>query len=294
VEYARPKGVSILVWYNSGGDWTRAPQTPRDKMFDPATRRAEFERLRNIGIVGVKVDFFAGDGQSTIAYYHDLIQDAARFGLSVNFHGATLPRGWQRTYPNVLTTEAVRGFEFVTFDQKAAEDQPWHSAMLPFTRNVFDPMDFTPLSLGKVHDVTRRTTAGFELATTVLFTSGIQHFAEIPETLAKAPPYVRDFLRELPVVWEEVRFIDGFPGRFVVLARRAGKTWSVSGINGESQPNKLKLGLGELAGPGSGQSELIADGGDALGFRSERITLGAQPFELAIPARGGFVIIINR
>jgi alpha-glucosidase len=291
VNYARPKGVSILVWYNSGGDWTRAPQTPRDRMFDPATRRAEFQRLQKIGVAGVKIDFFAGDAQSTMAYYHELIQDAARAGLSVNFHGATLPRGWQRTYPNLLTTEAVRGFEFITFDQKNAEDEPWHAAMLPFTRNVFDPMDFTPLSLGRVHDIQRRTTVGFELATTALFTSGIQHFAEIPDTLAKAPEYVRTWLRRLPVVWDEVRFIDGFPGKYVVLARRAGKSWYVSGINGENTPRDLKLGLGELAGPTSGQ--LIGDGGDALGFRSEQLAITARPVELRIPARGGFVITIN-
>ena len=166
VEYARPKNVKILIWYNSAGEWNTTPLTPRDRMIDPATRRAELQKIKDLGIAGVKVDFFAGDAQSTIAYYHDILEDSAKIGLAVNFHGATLPRGWQRTYPNLMTMESVRGLEYNTFEQRNAEESPTHDAMLPFTRNVFDPMDFTPVVLDRLNNIVeRRTSAAFELAT---------------------------------------------------------------------------------------------------------------------------------
>jgi alpha-glucosidase len=294
VEYGRPKNVKILVWYNSAGAWNTTPQTPRDRMFDPATRRAELQRIKDLGVAGVKVDFFAGDAQSTIAYYHDILEDTARIGLTANFHGTTLPRGWQRTYPNLMTMEAVRGVEFNTFTQSNAEESPTHDAMLPFARNVFDPMDFTPVVLDRLNNtVERRTSAAFELATSVLFTSGIQHFAEIPAGMAKAPPYVRDFLKSVPVVWDEVKFIDGFPGQYAVIARRAGKTWYVAGINADRQPRKVKLDLKSLGV--TKQGALITDGIDFLGFKSETFPLekGVMADDITMRPRGGFVLTLQ-
>lgn len=294
-EYGKPKGVKILIWYNSAGEWNTTPLTPRDRMLTADGRRAELQKIKDIGVAGVKVDFFAGDAQSTIAYYLDILEDTARIGLAANFHGATLPRGWQRTYPNLLTMEAVRGMEYNTFEQSNAEFGPSHAAMLPFTRNVFDPMDFTPVVLDKLPHTERRSSAAFELATAVLFTSGIQHFAEIPQGMAKAPPYVREFLKRVPSVWDDVRFIDGFPGQYVVLARRAGKTWYVAGINADRTPRTIRLDLPSITGPGGGtRGRLITDGGEALGFKSDyfpmkRSTTG----ELTMAARGGFVLTLE-
>ena len=287
VEYGRPKGVKILIWYNSAGEWNTTPLTPRDLMEDDAIRRAEMKKIADIGI---KVDFFAGDAQSTIAYYHDIIEDAARAGLSVNFHGATLPRGWQRTYPNLMSMEAVRGMEYSTFEQANAERAPTHAAMLPFTRNVFDPMDYTPVVLDKLPRTERRSTAAFELATAVLFTSGIQHYAEIPAGMAKAPVYVQDFMKTVPVSWDDVKFIDGYPGQYVVLARRAGKKWYVAGINAEGQPRKVTVDLSALGVKGPGR--LITDGGDPLGFKSETFPLerGATRGVIEMRPKGGFVL----
>jgi alpha-glucosidase len=294
VEYARPKNVKILVWYNSAGEWNTTPQTPRDRMFDPTTRRAELQKIKDLGVAGVKVDFFAGDAQSTIAYYHDILEDTAKIGLTANFHGTTLPRGWQRTYPNLMTMEAVRGLEFNTFEQRNAEESPTHDAMLPFARNVFDPMDFTPVVLDRINNIIeRRTSAAFELATSVLFTSGIQHFAEIPAGMAKAPPYVREFLKSVPVVWDDVKFIDGFPGQFVVIARRAGKTWYVAGINADRQPRKVKIDLKALGV--TKQGALITDGIDFLGFKSETFPLekGVTADDITMRPRGGFVLTLR-
>lgn len=295
VDYGRAKNVKILIWYNSAGEWNTTPLTPRDRMENDETRRAEMKKIADIGIAGIKVDFFAGDAQSTIAYYHDILEDAARAGLAVNFHGATLPRGWQRTYPNLMTMESVRGMEYNTFVQENAERGPEHAAMLPFARNVFDPMDFTPMVLDKLPHTERRSSAAFELATSVLFTSGIQHYAEIPAGMAKAPGYVRDFLKKLPNTWDDVKFIDGFPGRFVVIARRSGKTWTVAGINADTKPVTVKLDLSAFGARKPGT--LIADGsGEAdLGFKSDFFPLekSATSGTIEMRGRGGFVLTLN-
>ena len=293
IDYARRKGVGVLLWYNSAGDWNSAPQTPRNLMLTHASRMREFERLKTMGAAGLKIDFFGGDGQSMIGYYHDILEDAAPYGFVLNFHGATVPRGWQRTYPHLMTVEAIRGLEYLTFEQKNADEEPSHAAMLPFTRNVFDPMDFTPMVLDRINRIERRTTSAFELALTVLFTSGIQHYAEIPEGMRKAPPYVRDFLRGVPSVWDETKFLEGYPGKFAVFARRGEGRWYVAGINGESKVRKLTLDLGEFqVGP---IGSLIADGdGGNLSFRAETIHLSAsRKLELIMPSRGGFVLVLK-
>jgi hypothetical protein len=292
IDFARGKNVSILLWYNSAGDWNKAPQTPRDLMLTHESRVREFKRLKQMGVAGLKIDFFGGDGQSMINYYQDILNDAAPFGLLMNFHGATLPRGWQRTYPQLMTMEAVKGMEFVTFDQKNADQQPTHAAMLPFTRNLFDPMDFTPMALDRVNDrIQRRTTSGFELALSVLFTSGIQHYAEIPDGMVKAPDFVRDFLKHVPSVWEDVKFLGGYPGKYVVLARQGDGRWYVAGINGEDTEKKVTLDLRVLnvRSPGT----LITDG-DAgnLSFRQGIVRLvTTQTVELTMKPHGGFVIV---
>jgi hypothetical protein len=291
VAYGRTKNVRLLLWYNSAGDWNTTPQTPRNRLLTHEQRTSEFARLRAIGVAGVKVDFFGGDGQSVIAYYHDILMDAAAAGLLVNFHGATLPRGWQRTYPNLMTMEAVRGLEYVTFGQSNADEEPSHAAMLPFTRNVFDPMDFTPMVLDRIRRIDRRTTSGFELALSVLFTSGIQHYAEIPDGMAKAPAYVRDFLRSVPSVWDDVRFLGGEPGRYAVFARRSGDRWWIAGINADSIPRSLTLDLRDIPGA---SGTLISDGGEGnLSFRREQVRFSERrTAQVTIEARGGFVLAV--
>lgn len=242
-EYAASKNVKILVWYNSAGSWNTTPYTPKGKLLTSASRNAEFEKLKEIGVSGVKIDFFGGDGQSMITYYHDILNDAAEHELMVNFHGATLPRGWHRTYPNLMTVEAVKGQEFITFEQEIADLQPSHSAMLPFTRNVYDPMDFTPMVLDSIPKIKRTTTKSFELALPIVFLSGIQHMAETPAGMSKQPEYIIDFLKEIPTNWDESKFITGFPGKDIVMARRKDDHWFVVGINGENKSKQIELDL---------------------------------------------------
>ena len=290
-DYARTKNVGLLLWYNSNGNWNEAPQTPKNKLLTHADRVQEFTRLQAMGIKGLKVDFFGGDGQPMINYYHDLLGDAAPFGLLMNFHGATLPRGWQRTYPHLMTMESIRGFEFVTFEQAFADREPAHAAMLPFTRNVFDPMDFTPVCLVKVGKTKLRTTAAFELALSVLFTSGIQHYVDIPEGMAQMPDYVQDYMKHVPSVWDDTKFIEGYPGKLAILARRGDGRWYVAGINSEAAEKTLTLDLSAL--PAAASGVLIADGDKSL-FNRQTVTLTSdKKLTVTHKPNGGFVLLLK-
>ena len=284
-DYAKTKGVSLLAWYNSSGAWNDTEYSPKSALLTRESRAKEFARVKAIGIKGLKVDFFGGDGASMQAYYVDLLKETAAAGLLLNFHGATLPRGWSRTYPNLLTTEAVKGFEFASFTQEDQDKVVRHAATLPFARNLFDPMDFTPMVFADVPGLKRATRNGFELAESVLFLSGIQHYAETPEGMATVPAYVKQFLRELPRHWGDVRFLDGEPGKFVVLARRAGKQWFVAGLNADDQPREVQLDLGWL---GTAQGQLITDGDGPREFSQGR--LQAPSGKVMLAPHGGFVV----
>jgi alpha-glucosidase len=289
VAYAARKHVGILLWYNSSGPWNDTVYSPKSKLLTHEQRVVEFARLREMGVKGVKIDFFGGDGASMMAYYVAILEDAAHAGLLVNFHGATLPRGWSRTWPNLMTTEAVRGIEYTTFFQADEDLVASHAAMLPFTRNLFDPMDFTPLVFGDIPNIVRKTRNGFELAESVLFLSGIQHFAETPEGMATAPACVKRFLRALPRSWDDTRFIAGDPGHFVVVARRAGNAWIVAGINADDAARPLELDLGFL---GQRRGELITDGAGAREFARGTLR-AASSAALTLQPHGGFVAVFR-
>ncbi|TDQ08901.1 glycoside hydrolase family 97 protein [Pedobacter metabolipauper] len=290
-EYAKSKNVGLLLWYNSAGDWNTVKYTPKNLMLTHESRVKEFSRIRDLGIKGVKIDFFAGDGQSVIKYYIDILHDAAAYGLLVNFHGATLPRGWARTYPQLLTAEAVRGFENVTFNQKDADREAEICTVLPFTRNAFDPMDYTPVNLYKVQSNTRRKTSnGFQLALSVLFLSGIQHYAESPAGMSHVDEKVRTVLRGIPSAWDDVRFIAGYPGKFVVVARRSGKKWYISGINSQATSQKISINLSLF---GKQKANFIGDGADDFSFVNEIYNADRTAREIVIKPSGGFLMVLE-
>jgi len=286
-DYAKTKNVKILLWYNSAGDWNTTTLTPRDKMLTKESRRAEFLKLKDMGIGGIKVDFFGGDGQSMMKYYIDILKDAAKYNLAVNFHGCTFPRGWHRTYPNLVCMEAIRGEEYVTFGQYFADNQPLHCTIIPFTRNLFDPMDFTPVNFSGIPRITRRTTGGFEIALSVLFTSGIQHIAEIPTGMAAQKDFVKEYMSTLPVTWDDVKFIDGFPGKYVVLARKKDDRWYIAGINGENSERTITLNVPFI--DNSSKGTIITDSDHEKGFIKREIKFSA-PVTITMHPYGGFVI----
>lgn len=245
-DYAATKKVKLILWYNSAGAWNTTPYHPRNMLLEREGRRKELQRIKDMGIAGVKIDFFGGDGQSMIQYYIDILDDAAEIGLLINFHGSTLPRGWQRTYPHLMTAEAIKGQEMVTFNQDFANEQAAHVVTAVYTRNLFDPMDYTPMTLDSIPRIHRATTKTFELASSVLFLSGIQHFAESPYGMAKQSEDIKNYLRNIPTHWDETRFIAGYPGKYVLIARRAGNKWYVGGMNGEKQTREVKVDLSFL------------------------------------------------
>ena len=287
-EYAQSKKVGLILWYNSAGAWNSTPYTPRNQMLTRESRRAEFARLQKMGIKGVKIDFFGGDGQSFMQYYQDILRDAADHKILVNFHGATLPRGLQVTYPNLMTMESVKGMEFRTFAQVTEDMQPAHCTTIPFTRNVFDPMDYTPMVLHKIPNIKRKTSNGFELALPILFTSGIQHMAETPEGMAHVPDYVKQHLRSLPSTWDDIRFIDGFPGKRAVIARKSGNKWYVAGINGEGTEKELTLDLSFIPGKG----KMITDGKEEFSF-SQADIVPSRTTSVKLKPAGGFVMVFE-
>jgi len=241
--YAAERNVGLIVWYNSAGPWNTVRYHPKDKLLTHESREKEFAALEKLNIKGIKVDFFGGDGQSMMDYYQDILADAHSHHLIVNCHGSTLPRGLHRTWPNLVSMEAIKGFEFATFDQESANKVPSKAASLAFIRNAFDPMDFTPVCFNAYDNFERITGNGAELAMAVLFLSGVQHYAETPKGMAKVPDYVRDFMRDIPVTWDETRFIDGYPSGYLVIARRTGSTWYVAGINAGKGPLALIVKL---------------------------------------------------
>ena len=285
VAYANSKGIKPMIWYNSSVGWIDGAPGPKFRLNKPEDREKEFAWCEKIGVTGVKIDFFSGDNQMNMDYCLDLLESAARHHLLVNFHGAPIPRGWQKTWPNLLSTEGVYGAEWYnnvpTFTDKAAS----HNTTLPFTRNVIGPMDYTPCAFSDSQHP-HITSLAHELALTVLYESGLQHLADRPESFLAQPKEVQDFLGQLPTVWDETRYVSGYPGESAVLARRSGNTWYVAGINGKDTPQILKTNLSFI---GKGSVQLFAD--DASG-KWQISTISKLPSQVECQPRGGFVMKI--
>lgn len=290
VKEAAHKKIGILLWYNTNGSWNDAPMTPKNRIHTSEVRRREFERISKMGVRGIKADFFGGDKQFMMQLYQDIMSDAADYKLLVNFHGATVPRGWQRTWPNLMTTEAVMGEEYVSFTQYNADKQPEHCCILPFTRNAVASMDYTPVVFDKkVRGSDRVTTLGFELALSVIFESGIQHFGLAPYEVSLVPDFVIEFLKEVPAAWDDTVFVEGYPGQAVVLARRAANSWYIAGINGQKQEKTIALDLSFIGSSFSGY--LITDDEKSDGFTYKQLKLApSKAYKLTLKPYGGFVI----
>lgn len=254
IKYARSKGVEVFLWYSSSGYWNDIEQSPVNRMDNSIARKQEMRWLQSQGVKGIKVDFFGGDKQETLRLYEEILSDADDHGLMVIFHGCTLPRGWERMYPNYVGSEAVLASENLVFDQHFCDNEAFNATLHPFIRNAVGCMEFggvflnKRLNRGNDGGTIRRTTDIFQLATAVLFQNPIQNFALAPNNLTDAPQICLDFMKQVPTTWDETRFIDGYPGRYIVLARRHGNTWYIAAANATAEPLKLKLDLPMLAG----------------------------------------------
>ena len=253
--YAKTRDVGLLVWYNSGGPHNDVTEQPRDRMFDAAVRRREMATLRDLGVAGIKVDFFQSDKREIMRQYVGILADAAEYGLLVNFHGCTVPRGLRRTYPNLMTAEAVMGAENYEYNEDYPAQAPRQHTVLPLTRNAVGPMDYTPVTFTD-RAMPRVTSDAHELALAVLFESGIQHFADDADAYRALPAFAEDFLDEVPVAWDELRHLGGEPGEWIALARRRGADWYLAAVNGSSRARTVTLNLSEL---GAARLMLIED-----------------------------------
>ena len=294
-KYGKDKGVALYLWYNSNGYWNDAPQTPRGMMDNAIARRKEMKWMQSIGIRGIKVDFFGGDKQMTMQLYEDILSDANEYGLLVIFHGCTLPRGWERMYPNFASSEAVLASENLHFSQGSCDHEAFNATLHPFIRNTVGSMDFGGSALNKYYNAdnaprgSRRVTSDvYALATAVLFQSPVQHFALAPNNLTDAPSWAIDFMKEVPTTWDEVRFIDGYPGKYVILARRHGDKWYIAGVNAQKETLKLKVNLPMFS---NGEKVRLFSDDKALQGSVKQIGIGKkQELQLSIPCNGGILI----
>ena len=299
IRYAHDRGIKPLLWYNSSTAWLKAwgAPGPHERLNAPELREREFAWLEKMGVAGVKIDFFAGDKQETMEYCIDLLECAARHHLLVNFHGATIPRGWQRTYPNLMSVEAVYGAEWYNNNATLTPKAAAHNATLPFTRNVVGPMDYTPCTFSDSQHP-HITTHAHELALSVLFESPLLHWADKPESYLAQPRDVRDFMSALPTTWDETRLLGGYPGEWVVMARRSGSTWYVTGINGKDTAQTLSFdtsilpkGRYTLFTDKSGyKGELPANNPEPWSIKKGK---GKAPSRVTCQPRGGFVYVVN-
>ena len=294
-KYGKDKGVALYLWYNSNGYWNDAPQTPRGIMDNAIARRKEMKWMQSIGIRGIKVDFFGGDKQMTMQLYEDILSDANEYGLLVIFHGCTLPRGWERMYPNFASSEAVLASENLHFSQGSCDNEAFNATLHPFIRNTVGSMDLGGSALNKYYNAdnaprgSRRVTSDvYALATAVLFQSPVQHFALAPNNLTDSPSWAIDFMKEVPTTWDEVRFIDGYPGKYVILARRHGDKWYIAGVNAQKETLKLKVNLPMFS---NGEKVRLFSDDKALQGGVKQIEIGKkQELQLAIPCNGGVLI----
>jgi alpha-glucosidase len=288
VAYIHSKGIKPLIWYNSGGNHTWVSATPKDRMLNHENRVEEFGKLQKMGFAGVKIDFFESEKQDMITYYLDILEDAAKFKMLVYFHGSLVPRGWSRTYPHLMTYEAVMGAEWYNNVPFFTMNAPKHNTILPFTRNVVGGMDYTPVTFTNSQHP-HVTSYGHELALSVLFESGLQHLADRPEGYDQLPDAPKTFLKNVPNAWDDTKFLDGYPGKDVVMARRKGDAWYIGGINGENAERKKSLNFNFLSDGRNYKLTLITDGTHDKDFATQYLVVDkSSSVDVHMLRRGGF------
>jgi len=287
LKYIHSKGIKPLMWYNSGMfKWVKS--TPVDRMKTHENRMQEFAKLKKLGVAGVKIDFFLSEKQEMIKYYLDILDDAAQFGLMVYFHGCLVPRGWERTYPQLMTCEAVRGAEWYNNGPEFTAIAPEHNTTLPFTRNVVGSMDYTPVTFTN-SQYPHVTSYGHELALSVVFESGIQHMADRPEGYSSLPDAAISFLKEVPNAWDDTKLLDGYPGKDVILARRKGNAWYIGGLNAELREKHKTVSFGFLPEGVKYKLTLIADGEHDKAFSTRYMVVdNSSTIDVKMLRRGGF------
>ena len=289
VKYANNSGVNVWLWYASGAG---KESDPAMIMIDPDLRKKEMKRISQLGVKGVKIDFFDTDKQRVMKLYIDILKDAIDNRLMVNFHGSTLPRGLERTYPNLMSMEAVKGAENLG-RQEQCDAAPAHNTVLPFTRNVVGPMDYTPVTFSiknPKRNGVPRTSYAHQVALSVVFESGFQCFADKEQVYHSLPDKPKEFLKKVPCAWDESRLVSGYPGDHVIVLRRKGDQWYIAGISGKREKRKLSFTL-----PDEFRNKklvLITDGANGTSFGNKTITVNGT-VTVDLLEDGGFAGILQ-
>lgn len=292
-KYAKSKGVDLFLWYNSNGYWNDAPQGPRGKMHRMIDRRREMKWMQKIGIKGIKVDFVGSDKQQSMQMYEDILADANECGIMVIFHGCTIPRGWERMYPNFVACEAVRASENLSFGQYDNDVEAQSATIHPVLRNAIGNMDFGGSALNKhystdnIHGKTRRTSDVFALATAILLQTPVQNFAMAPNNLTDAPAWAVDFMKKVPTSWTDLKFIDGYPGKYVAMERTAtdGKTY-IAAINAAEEPLVRNIAI-----PADIKEVTIYTDDKNLNGKVATLKVKKGNVKVTVPKNGGVVIV---
>jgi len=290
-------GVELFLWYNSGGPHTTSPaETPLNRMLAPV-RRDEMEKIAGWGIAGIKVDFFNSDKQDRIDQYIGILEDAKDFELLVNYHGATVPRGWQRTYPHLMTHEAVNGAENYKFLGIGGGPTAIMNVQHALLRNSVGSMDYTPVVFESALEAVGLPYA-HSLAQAILFESGVQHFADRADSNTEvgyravfgAYPYVGDFMSTVPVAWDDTRLISGDIDDHAILARRKGADWYLGGIHAVDATVQYAFNLDFLDPGTSYEMTLIEQDESQTSFKRSSVAVDAgDSLTIFLPAKGGFV-----
>ncbi|MDG3581086.1 glycoside hydrolase family 97 protein [Galbibacter pacificus] len=276
IDKAIAKGIQPMVWGYSGS------------YFNPKERKERFKQLADMGIKGVKIDFWCSDRQEVMGALQSLFKDAANQHLLVNLHGTTVPRGWHRTWPNFVTAEAVLGTESYFYEERFPDMAAGQNTILPFTRNVAGPTDYTPVAL-TMRKYKRLNTAVHELATSMIYTSGVIHFADSKEMLESLPNDVQNLLKEIPATWDHTECIIGEPGKAIVLARKSGERSYIVGINGTNSEQPIQLDLTKYNNKSSSY-RIIKEGKNPLMEFESKINSVNSNFVYNIAPKGGFII----
>jgi alpha-glucosidase len=287
IRYAKSKNVKIIVWlYNS------------DVNRNSAYKKA-FPLYKTWGIAGIKIDFMDRDDQDMVNWYHDIIKCAAENQLMVDFHGAYKPDGIIRTYPNMITREGVMGNEYYKFSEKMS---PEHNVKLAFTRMLAGQMDYTP---GAFLNVTKAqyknqtpavvwNTRAAELSKFVIYESPLTVVCDHPDNILNQPG--ADFLKIVPTTWDDIHFLDGYPGEFVGIAKRTGNEWFV-GIMNNSKEKEITIKL-DFISAGEHVVEIWADAKNAneapknLKISSQKVKSG-DLIKIKLANNGGWVARIK-
>lgn len=272
VEYASRRGIQVHLW----AVWHD---------LDGPENLSRLALWRSWGVAGIKIDFMESESKDRYRWYDTILAESARLCLMVNFHGSVIPRGWARTWPQVIAYEAIRGAEYYVFYQDAPLTAE-HNVIQPFTRNVIGAMDYTPVAFTAPG---RQTSDAHELALAVVYESGITHFAEDPE-IYRARPAAARLLAELPPVWDETLLLAGSPDTEAIIARRSADRWFIGGIaTGGSR--SLTVPLCRLgAGP---WHAWIVDDEETGGLKAAETTPN-EVLNVTLADDGGFAAILAR